>query len=524
MSTTAATPQQILEDQLRTDCYALHAARAEVAELQSRHRDVECRYEYLRTVLANMTRSEDNLKRTLAYETATSDAVINAARQGQPLPPALAADAATSVLCPPVHLSGKESHKSIFQSASEVEERRAIERKQLQKEIEDMATVIAAEKRSIGALQHAMYAQAAWGDAIVKKRRVSQRSHAEMMREIEDAHKSSNSFAHDENVLRQRLESQKQEMAAKEVRLQEVEDMTRLLSLQIEEVRSAVTTGKRDLLRAQTLDAECGQVARIASEKIQDIGNTAMRRSQNQGASLLTHASGPMFVSALGANSINNNSTNSRVPAVVPTASVFNNNNTTINPNYAAKSTRSASNNNQNSSRIPQAYPPVTAAHIGDGTHRFNQQMMMNANINNNSTRQQGKSPIQFTAVDPAGLSSQQQQPQNQTSINGTNFNASVDSEAQNVAARVYAPAFGWTAGMPLSQHDTSNNNNINGTNQPLSADPQERRRQLIQNYQSARDDTNEWLRRYVGSMRGLHLTALETATVTVQNGEDQYY
>src|SRR3989338_2665015 len=122
MSVTAATSQQILEDQLRTDCYALHAARAEVAELQGRHRDVECRYEYLRTVLANMQRSEDNLARTLAYETATSDAVINAARMGQPLPPALAADAATSVLCPPVHLSGKESHKSIFQSASEVEQ------------------------------------------------------------------------------------------------------------------------------------------------------------------------------------------------------------------------------------------------------------------------------------------------------------------------------------------------------------------------------------------------------------------
>ena len=441
MSITAASTEQILEDQLRTDCYALHASRSEVAELQSRFRDVECRYEYLRTVLSNMQRSEDNLRRTLAYETATSDAVINAARRGEPLPPSLAADAATSVLCPPVHLSGKEASKNIFQTASELEQRRIEEKKLLEKEIKDMETVIEAEKRSIGTLQHAMYAQAAWGDNLVKKRRLSQRTHAQMLQEIEDAQKATKSLSHDEQVLVNRMENQKDEIQAKLRRLQEVEDMTRILSLQIEEVKSAVTTGKRDLVRAQTLDAECGQVARIASNKIDDIST---RKSRSGSAALLSQTRDSMF---------NNNKNNTGQSVTTP------------------------------------AYPPQTGSQIGDGTHRYQQRN--NNNMMMSSVRTQ-ESPIQFSTSTPQ-QHQQQSFPPQARKLSSSSQQQGQRRNSSSSPTNIDEIRFTASGSAPAAQQQQ--NQNTNSTAQ--------------QRYQDARADTNEWLRRYVGSMRGLHLTAL---------------
>lgn len=447
MATTAASTHQILEDQLRSDCYALHASRAEVAELQSRHRDIECRYEYLRTVLSNMERSEENLRRTLAYETATSDAVINAARMGQPLPPALAADAATSVLCPPVHLSGKESHKSIFQTACEVEERRLLEKKELEGEIRDMEAVIAAEKRSIGALQHAMYAQAAWGDSLVKKRRRSQMTRAELLQEVEAAQKHTKSFAHDEEVLRLRIAANKQELAAKDRRLQEVQDFTRILSLQIEEVRSAVMSGKRDLLRAQTLDAECSQVARIASDKIQTIDE---RKNK---AAIFASASSPW---SAGQKEL--------------FAGVC-----------APGGDRREAASSQRPPQLPSSFPPQTGAQIGDGTHRYQQHQQQQRFAGGVGP---SRSPISFSAATGAAIPHRRRSPP-----------PSRDADKKIERSGGDDGTIFTASGSPQQQQ-------------------QQRQSQLVQNYNDAKADANEWLRRYVGSLRGLHLTALETTSI----------
>lgn len=326
-----------------------------------------------------------------------------------------------------------------------------------------MEVVIEAEKRSIGTLQHAMYAQAAWGDSLVVKRRLSQRTHAERLQDIEDAQKATKHLSHDEKVLATRVEAQKDEIQAKLRRLQEVEDMTRILSLQIEEVKSAVTTGKRDLVRAQTLDAECGQVARIASNRIDDI---VARKNRPGSAALLSHTRDSMF---------------------------------------GGGATSSTSETQQQRQNL-QSYPPQHGAQIGDGTHRYK------SNITT-TTNRTPESPIVFSAVTTTNQPQQQQQlparklsssaiPNHHNHQFGGSSTQNPNQQQQRLSPTNDEIRF-TASGAPSAWQTT--------TTTASAQQPQN----LAQAYQDARADTNEWLRRYVGSMRGLHLTALAPSSAS---------
>ena len=475
-----------LEDQLRHNCYELHAARSEVADLMNKQRDVECRFEYLRTVLRNMERAEAQLSRTLAYETSTTEAVLHAAATGQPLPPALAADAATSVLCPPVHL-GRGS-RELFQSGTDVERRQADERRQLLKEIGDMEAVVAAERRSIGTLQHAMYAQAAWGDSVVMQRRRANMTHNELCAETANTQAETRTHAAAEETLRRRMADSQRELEAKGRLLEEVQGAGRILGLQVEELRAAVVAGRRDLLRARTLESECQQVAEVARDKVQSIGRRAAASAAGTGGGeVLAHAAGQMFVAALGGSQglVSSQAGAAAAAAVTgPTAGAS---------RFGASRVQQPHRNNSNTPQL-FADQPHPVGGVASGSTRYQQSVNMTATNNANAN----------ASAAAAGWSNHN----NNNNNNNNNATASPPYPAASAAhaaaaAAATAPTFAWTG--TGDSRNSNNNGAIDG------ADAASRQASTAARIAQAQADSNEWLRRYVGSMRGLHLTALET-------------